>query len=612
MDASRRQFLKAGAAAAAASLAAQAPPATAAPGDSLGSVSQRVQSFPSAIKDLAASDYQADMRPFGGSLAQPFELLKHAPQANGPWQFDILIIGSGYGGAVCAARLAAALAPGRRLAVLERGREWVPGTFPDSRAAAAPESRFDLLSVRKNKILNPLGLFNSARFDEVNVLSGNGLGGGSLINANVAYRPDWEVFQNGDWPAELADYGQLAPYYDRAEFELGVRREPDGHTAKMRVERQAAERLAACGAAFAPARATITRGPGCLPIINPQGMTQRPCIDCGDCNTGCNVGAKNTLAKNYLPLARRYGANIFTQCEVQHVEKCDGCYRVYYKRYHDRGCDGVHSENGCVTARVVILSGGSLGSTELLLRSQSPCFGFAPCLGARWSANGDAIAFIRDIPECTNISGHGAYDCNLPPVGPTIQTNTNFPYRPLNERVLVQDGSIARAYANILGTILRDVPLNNTMLLFAMGHDGARGRITLDELGLATVRWPGLEQSAYRQTIQTEFGRFAQALGGTYKVVRMFGDNLVTVHPLGGCVMADDPWRGVVNHAGQVFDPSAVGYDNAPSVHPGLYVADGSIIPNSLGVNPFITIAALAERIAEQIRNSPQHADLFV
>jgi cholesterol oxidase len=92
----------------------------------------------------------------------------------------------------------------------------------------------------------------------------------------------------------------------------------------------------------------------------------------------------------------------------------------------------------------------------------------------------------------------------------------------------------------------------------------------------------------------------------------MFGDNLVTVHPLGGCVMADDASRGVVNHAGQVFDPAGMGFDKGCSVHHGLYVADGSIIPNSLGVNPFITIAALAERIAEQIRYNPQYADCFV
>lgn len=551
------------------------------------------------------------MQPYGGSLSQPLPLLQNSAPTNGPWQYDVLIIGSGYGGAVCAARLSAALAPGHRLAVLERGREWTPGTFPDNRATAAPQSRFDLISPRKNKIQNPLGLFNSARFNEVNVLSGNGLGGGSLINANVAYRPDWEVFQNGDWPDELADYVHLAPYYDRAEWELGARREHGWHTPKMRIQAQAAERLAVCGAAFAPARTTVTRGNGCLPLINPQGVYQRPCIDCGDCTSGCNVGAKNSLAMNYLPLARRYGAHIFTQCEAQHLEKRDGYYRVHYKHYYDRNCNDLAVEPGCVSARIVILSGGSLGSTELLLRSQSPCFAFSPCLGARWTANGDAIAFIRDIPECTNIGGHGVYDPQQTPVGPTIQTNTNFPSRPLQSRILIQEGSIARSYANVLGAILQDVKLDSTMLLFAMGHDGAAGRIELDELGLATVRWPGLEQSAYRQAVQAEFGRFATALQGNYKIIRLFGDNLITVHPLGGCVMANHPRRGVVNHAGQVFDPTTESFNHSAGVHAGLYVADGAIMPSSLGVNPFITIAALSERIAEQIRTDRQYADLF-
>jgi cholesterol oxidase len=92
----------------------------------------------------------------------------------------------------------------------------------------------------------------------------------------------------------------------------------------------------------------------------------------------------------------------------------------------------------------------------------------------------------------------------------------------------------------------------------------------------------------------------------------MFGDNLVTVHPLGGCAMSNNASGGVVNHAGQVFDPGTMGFNNSAGVHAGLYVADGSIIPSSLGCNPFITIAALAERIAEQIRFDPQHADLFI
>jgi len=606
--ASRRKFLQAGAVAATSLLASPSTTPAIEPLQAVGAIAQRTQFAPSPLKDRAISDYHANMQPLGGSLAQPFEMLGRTPSTHGPYQFDILIIGSGYGGAVCAARLAKGLRPGHRLCVLERGKEWIPGTFPDARANAAPETRFDLLSRQKNKINNPLGLFNSARFEEVNVLSGNGLGGGSLINANVAYRPDAEVFSNGDWPAELAEPGRLDPYYDRAELELGVRTEPWCHSAKMRLLHLAAGRMADCGAAHAAARITVTRGEGCLPIVNRQGLYQRPCLDCGDCNTGCNVGAKNTLAMNYLPLACRYGASIFTQCEAQHVEKCQGFYRVHFKRYHARECDPYSHQHGCVTARVVILSGGSLGSTELLLRSQSPGFAFSPCLGARWSANGDAIAFIRELPESSNIGGHGAYETNLPPVGPTIQTNTTFPGRPLPQRILLQDGSIARAYANVLGLILGDVQLNHTMLLFAMGHDGGQGRVTLDELGFATVRWPGLEQSAYRQAIQNEFGRFAQALGGTYKVVRMFGDNLVTVHPLGGCCMADDASRGVVNHAGQVFDPLGSGFQNERAVHEGLYVADGAIVPSSLGVNPFMTIAALAERIAEQIRSDPQYA----
>src|SRR5204862_1854731 len=130
-----------------------------------------------------------------------------------------------------------------RICIIERGQEWIPGTFPDTVETACQQTRFDLVSQRQNKLNNPIGLYNSAKFDEVNVLCGSGLGGGSLINANVAYRPDEAVFQTGDWPEALADPAMLAPYYDRASLELGVAREPLDLSPKMLLQRQAMARM---------------------------------------------------------------------------------------------------------------------------------------------------------------------------------------------------------------------------------------------------------------------------------------------------------------------------------------------------------------------------------
>lgn len=570
----------------------------------------RMSSPPSLYKQRASDDYRANMREFGGQLgSSPAELLR-APLDDAPYQFDVAIIGSGYGGAVCAARLAAKMARPDRLCVIERGQEWVPGTFPDTVESAFQQTRFDMATSKPNKINNPIGLMNSAKFNEISILSGSGLGGGSLINANVAIRPEPDVFQSGDWPQALSDPAELDAYYARAANELGIAREEVDLTSKMRLNRQAMQRIP--GAKFAPANLSITRGAsGNLPIYNAQGLRQRACIDCGDCCSGCNVGAKHSLTVNYLPIARRQGAKMFTKCEVDSLEKEAGHYRIHLRHYHDSRSSRQPFINGSVTARIVIVAAGSLGSTELLLRSQSPSLRFSSHLGSHWSANGDALGFIREVPDLTHIGGRGAYPTSLPTVGPTIQSNVTFPSRPnLGDRILLQEGAIARAYSNVLGAVLRDMDFDHTMVILAMGHDGAQGKVTIDQNGYAVVSWPGLKDSEYRRRVQREFAGIATAFRGKYNVLKVFGDNLVTVHPLGGCKLGDSPDRGVVNQWGQVFDPERVGQADANAVHDGLYVADGSIIPNSLGANPFFTIAALSERIAERIAAEPSFADL--
>ena len=149
------------------------------------------------------------------------------------------------------------------------------------------------------------------------------------------------------------------------------------------------------------------------------------------------------------------------------------------------------------------------------------------------------------------------------------------------------------------------------MVMLGMGHDEAEGRVVWKD-SRWQISWPGLKEGAYRQMVFREFERLAQAHLGRYKRLKAFGDNLVTVHPLGGCGMSDDPTQGVVNHLGQVYK-GGCGRDrfDQPEVHHGLYVADGSIIPTALGVNPYMTIGALAERVAHHIVFNPAHADLF-
>lgn len=570
----------------------------------------------SRFKERAAADYRANMARFGGRLSSPVDGLRSQHARGVPWQFDVLIIGSGYGASITAARLAQRMRPGTRIAIVERGLEWIPGAFPDTVQDMIAASR-NRLFVRKDEIRNPLGLFDVRQFEEISILSGAGLGGSSLINASVAIRPDGEVFQQPIWPAPLRDRMFLDPYYDLAEWELGAAREPIDWTDKMRAQRLAAERLRDCGAHFEAAALTVTRGPlgSQLPVLNRQGLVQRACIDCGDCLTGCNVGAKNTLAMNYLPLARSAGAEIYAQTDVHHIDKCTGYYRVHAKHFP---VDGLSKRDAIpleLTSRVVILAAGSFGSTEILLRSACSSLQMSSQLGKRWTGNGDALGFIQRTQCRTGIGGLGAYETGLPPVGPTVQTNITFPTRPaLANRVLVQDGAATRAYVNALSLLIRDLELDHTQVLLGMGHDGAEGTITLDG-DTARLDWPGLTQSPYRELIRNEFRKIAEAHGGEYRFLRVFGDRMISVHPLGGCAMADGPTGGVVNHKGQVFDAAHGGDVDAitgePRVHPGLYVCDGAVMPTSIACNPLLTISAIAERNAELLALEPEYRDLF-
>ncbi|MCA9194214.1 MAG: GMC family oxidoreductase [Planctomycetales bacterium] len=581
-----------------------------------GQVLGRTRSGPSELKQLAMEDYRANMSPFGGQMAASPDHLLKAIDRPVPWQFDVLVIGSGYGASVAAARLTRRKRPHVRIGLLERGREWVPGTFPDVLRDVLDQSRLDLSGLNKGELRDPTGLYDVQQYDEITVLSGSGLGGSSLINANVAIRPDREVFCQPQWPYLLQNREALDPYFLIAELELGAGREPWDLTSKMCAQRLASQRLLRRGAAYEPANLTIMRTPQpCLPVLNRQGLRQRSCTNCGDCLTGCNVGAKNTLAMNYLPVARAAGAEFFTQVTVHRIRKCDGYYQVYFTYYAPDGFGGFSPIHGCTTSRIVVLGAGSIGSTEILLRSRDDHLSLSPHLGARWTGNGDALGFIIKTAPTTCIGGGSAYANSSCP-GPTIQSNITYPTRPqLCHRVLIQEGAAARAYANAIGALMFDPTLTNTQVLLGMGHDGAEGRISLDSQGFAKVSWPGLLDSGYRKLIRDEFGKMAEALGGDYRFLRIFGDRMISVHPLGGCAMADAPSCGVVNHMGQVYDAWAGGdldsLTGLPKVHTGLYVLDGSILPTSLGCNPFLTITALAERNAEFLVREPGFQDLF-
>lgn len=554
-----------------------------------------------------------------------------------PDGYDVVVIGSGYGGAVTAARLATANWNGQTpiVCILERGKEWLPGQFPDN----LPDG---VHAVRSP--VNPLGLHDIRFGLDISVWQGSGLGGTSLINANVAIEPDPEVFDAASWPEairQFRDSGELHACFDRVRATLSAGPHPLGRELS-KVKALERGRQGVAGTDFDLADIAVNFE---IDGLNRWGVRQQPCINGGDCVTGCNVGAKNTLDTNYLAIAKSGGAHIFPQVEVERIEKNNGGgYLVHCIR---REIEPPSSTGVTILAkRAVVLSAGSPGSAVILLRSQERGLELPDTLGSRFSGNGDFFGVAYNGDARTDALGWGAYPDSTraqriqPGPGPTLHPGPTIVARiksnvhqPLGDRITIQDLSFPLTYVDAarstfavligrdtdpfdffdnlqesdrrrrdlfaLDPALEKGALNHTLLYLIMGHDDAGGRIELDSnTGQARIRWPGAgDQEVFRQASRLMLEHAAK-LGATYIENPVWAvapmRTLITVHPLGGCPMGETHLTGVVNDAGEV-------YDRQGNVYDGLCVADASIVPTALGVNPFLTISAMAERIAEQL-----------
>lgn len=542
-----------------------------------------------------------------------------------PWEkrqstYDFIVIGSGYGGAITAARLATA-GINRSICVLERGKEWPTGSYPETAPDVLAATRSDL---------NPLGLYEFLNYPDISVIKGSGLGGTSLINANVAIIPDREVFEQYHWPSAIT-YDTLLPYYQRARQALAANPHPRAaQLGKVQALDRRARQLGTRARALDIVVNFTVDGP------NQFGVNQKPCTDCGNCVSGCNVGAKNTLYMNYLPVAAKAGATILTQTKVEWLEKLPaGGWRIHGKHVKDGG----GSDSFTLDAGEVILSAGSLNSTEILLRSEMHGLSVSPALGTKFNGNGDFFGLAYNGAMQTNVLGYGVKDVpgpsDSPEPGPNIVGLVRYTDGlPEAERISIEDFSFPRAYVEaskaVFGMIRgrdtvtgnekaqadrlqRDLnplgqlhdpngAMNHSMLYLVMGQDNARGTILFEAPftepdGRIRVSWDHAGQQQIFTRMNMELQRHARALEAnfisnpTWSIFQL--GHLITAHPLGGCPMGEDYLEGAVDPFGRVFSGDG-------TVHQGLHVTDGSVIPSALGVNPLITISALTERFAER------------
>ncbi len=549
--------------------------------------------------------------------------------------FETVVVGSGFGGSVTAYRLADGEGS---VCVLERGKSYPPGSFP--------RSPYEMARNFWDPSEGLHGMFDIWSFSGIEAVVSSGLGGGSLIYANVLLRKDRDSFfvrfpdgTQEPWPVNRRD---LDPHYKAVEDIIGVHKypvrfPPYAQTPKMLALREGADRL---GRDWKPAPLGVTfANPGSDPVIGAEIQEAHPnlhhlprstCRLVGECDVGCNYGSKNTLDMNYLTQALERGARIAERCEVRSFEPIDGGFAVDF--VHHEGTDQGRKMDTSrlpvrrITCRRLVLAAGSLGTTFLLLRNRAVLPRLSRRLGTRFSGNGDFLGLVFTAKR----SHDGVRSPRIldPSFGPVITSYASDDDGEGGSRSYVEDagypqfvnsviensnpaqalrmlGFLARrAWAvwtrspnsrigsSVGSAFGRNLFTATSMPLLGMGHDVPDGRMRLRD-GYLDVEWTSRGSKPYFDRMNGTMRAMAKAVGGRYWPDPLWWLNLlITVHPLGGCPMGTDPSRGVVDEWGRVF-----GYEG------NLWIADGSIMPGPVGANPSLTIAALADRMCTRIES---------
>lgn len=561
------------------------------------------------------------------------------------FEYEAIVIGSGFGGAINACRLAKKW-PAKVL-VLERGKRYPMGSFPRT----PHDMSNNFWNVVRDKQDNPknagskemFGLFDIRSFEHLDAVVGAGLGGGSLIYANVFLEPPEHIFDH-NWPASCKKH-VLQPYFQTAKSVLGARPIPDQSAPRREVVRtQLFEQFAKSeGRESELVDINVFFGnditkPTDIGVQekNRYGAVQTSCVYCAVCDVGCNTHSKNTTDLNYLFVAENnYQAQINTMTLVEKIvplnsageedSKADGeyGYKVIWLDLNN------NKQQVSATSQRVIVSAGTLGTNELLLRCRD-VFKTLPeinqNLGQHFSGNGDFLSFV--------INGDKPADPNYGPVitqkidyhlytdfkadQAYVLEDASFPNfaswytEGLKPGVLHVSGLIRTinalftrfvrgAKTGRIGFAFRELLKNDasytTSVLLCMGIDNSAGKMKLDKQGFLNIEWPYKDNMPLYKAI-TDMGKRFKKWANAKAFIPMPNflwplKSNVTVHSLGGCKLANSPENGVtsanVETFGQVF-----GYQ-------GLYVADGSLLPTAVGANPVATISALSERVAEGI-----------
>ncbi len=526
------------------------------------------------------------------------------PPEHAQHDFDYLIIGSGFGGAAAALRLAE---KGYKVLVLEKGK-WLT-------AKDFPKTNWNLKKWLWLPALRCFGLFKLTYFRHVAVLSGVGVGGGSLVYANTLPVPKTKFFRAESW-SHLADWEkELTPFYQTALAMLGAVPNPRLETGDLALQ-QLADEMGKTEH-FHPTNLAVYFGkPGETvsdPYFNGKGPSRTGCIYCGGCMLGCRHNSKNTLDKNYLHLAQQLGARIQAESEVYEVVPLDqhngsNGYRVEWRSSTTSPLLSLRrGKRGEYTARGVIFAGGVMGTVPLLLQlKQNSLPRLSDHVGANIRTNSESLIGVTTFDKQKVFSDGVAIGSILHTdehshLEPVRYSEGSGAWRLLMSPLVHGKSALVRA-ARILGDLLAHPVANlkayfvddwakRTQILLFMQTLNSTLRFSLGWLGMKSALERGAAPTAFIPEAKDLAERYAKIVNGKPTVLAT--ETLLgiptTAHILGGAVMGRDASEGVIDKDNRVF-----GYEN-------MYVCDGAMISANPGVNPSLTILAITERAMSKI-----------
>ncbi|MGA7193873.1 MAG: GMC family oxidoreductase [Anaerolineales bacterium] len=523
--------------------------------------------------------------------------------------YDYIIIGSGFGGSVSAMRLTE---KGYSVLVLEKGKRYDDNDFA--------KTNWQYWKYLWMPAIRAHGILQISILKGAMVLHGAGVGGGSLGYANVLEVPTDETFATSAWNQPI-EWGKiLKPHYETAKKMLGVARNPKLWQADNLLKQFADERgmsqtfrATDVGAYFGEPNQTVPD-----PYFGGEGPSRAGCNHCGGCMVGCRYNAKNTLPKNYLYFAEKNGAKIISEAEVIDIKPSGNGYEIHYQR----STSLLNRDAQRVQARRVILSAGVMGTIKLLLNLRDvkkSLPNLSPRLGDMVRTNSEAllgsVARKSDINYSEGVSISSIYNHDeITRIEPVRYPNGSSLMRFLAAPLIDTDVSVPMRLLRFLGwavthpiDFLKALVLpgwaHNVTILLVMQHADNRMRFrmgrslfTLFRRGMVTEPEPGYEIHAQVKGSHELTREFAKRTNGI--ALGSIGENLLglptTAHILGGAPIGKDSNEGVVDENFEVHH------------YPGMYIIDGSIMPANPGVNPSLTITALAEYAMSKINNKKE------